>query len=70
MAKIRIHEIAKELNVESKEVVSFLQEKGFDVKAQSSIEDDAVDLVKKKFGKTSEPKKEELKPEEKPVENQ
>lgn len=50
MAKIKVHELAKELEIKSKDVITFLQEKGVDVKAaQSSIEGDAVECVKKKF---------------------
>ena len=50
MAKIKVHELAKELEIKSKDVITFLQEKGVDVKAaQSSIEGDAVEWVKKKF---------------------
>ena len=45
MAKIKVHELAKELEIKSKDVITFLQEKGVDVKAaQSSIEGDAVEL--------------------------
>ena len=50
MAKIKVHELAKELEIKSKDIITFLQEKGVDVKAaQSSIEGDAVEWVKKKF---------------------
>lgn len=52
MAKIRVHEIAKELGKQSKEIISFLQDKGIEAKAaQSSLEEDAVDLLRKAFGK-------------------
>lgn len=48
MAKIKVHELAKELEIKSKDVITFLQEKGVDVKAaQSSIEGDAVEWDKK-----------------------
>ena len=51
MAKIKVHELAKELDKQSKDVLTFLQDKGVDVKAaQSSIEDDAADMVRKHFG--------------------
>lgn len=33
MAKIKVHELAKELEIKSKDVITFLQEKGVDVKA-------------------------------------
>ena len=50
MAKIKVHELAKELDIQSKELISFLQGKGIDVKAaQSSLEDEAVALAKKYF---------------------
>ncbi len=52
MAKMKVHELAKELDIQSKDVITFLGEKGIEVKAaQSSIEDDAIEMVKKKFGK-------------------
>ena len=51
MGKMKIYELAKELNIQSKEIVSYLQEKGIDGKVpQSAIEDNAVDMIKKKFG--------------------
>lgn len=50
MAKIKIHELAKELDTQSKEVLAFLQEKGIGAKAaQSTIEEDAAALVRKHF---------------------
>ena len=59
MAKMKVHELAKELEIQSKDVLAFLQEKGFEVKAaQSSVEDDQIALVKGHFGK-GEPKKAE-----------
>ena len=54
MAKIKVHELAKELEKQSKEVIAFLQDKGIEVKAaQSSLEEDAVEMVRKHFHKTS-----------------
>ncbi len=51
MAKMKVHELAKELNIESKQVLAFLQEKGIEAKAaQSSIEDSAIEQVRKAFG--------------------
>ena len=51
MAKMKVHELAKELNIESKQVLAFLQEKGVEVKAAtSSIEDGAIEQVRKAFG--------------------
>ena len=59
MAKIRIHALAKELGVPSKDVVAFLTEKKIEVKsAQSSVEGDVIDLVKTRFTKAAAPKSE------------
>ena len=52
MAKIKVHELAKELEVQSKDILSFLQGKGIEAKAaQSSIDEEASQLVRKAFGK-------------------
>ncbi len=57
MAKLKVHELAKELDKQSKEIIAFLQDKGIEVKAaQSSLEDDAVALVRKQFGASSSEK--------------
>jgi len=57
MAKMKVHELAKELEIQSKDVLAFLQEKGFEVKAaQSSVEDEQIALVKGHFGKGEVPK--------------
>ena len=70
MAKMKVHELAKELEIQSKEVLAFLQEKGFEVKAaQSSVEDEQIALVKGHFAKSAAPApktpaKEEAKAEE------
>ncbi|MCM1253254.1 MAG: translation initiation factor IF-2 [Clostridium sp.] len=51
MAKMKVHELAKELDIQSKEIVAFLQDKGYEVKAaQSSIEEDAIALARGQFG--------------------
>lgn len=51
MAKLKVHELAKELNKQSKEIIAFLQDKGIEVKAaQSALEDEVVSLVRKAFG--------------------
>lgn len=70
MAKMKVHELAKELEKQSKELIAFLQDKGYEVKAaQSSIEDEAIELVRKEFGsgtaKAAESKPEEAKAEPK-----
>ncbi len=52
MAKMKVHELAKELNISSKEVLALLQEKGIEAKAaQSTIEDASVEIVRKAFNK-------------------
>ncbi len=76
MAKLKVHELAKELDIQSKEIIAFLNGKGYEVKAaQSGLEDEHIKLVKKEFGasldtdKKPEPKekKTEAKTEEKAV---
>ncbi|MBO7333838.1 MAG: translation initiation factor IF-2 [Lachnospiraceae bacterium] len=67
MAKMKVHELAKELDIKSKDIIDFLAKKGIEAKAaQSSIEDDAVELVKKKFAKKAE-KPEKTEEEKKPA---
>lgn len=54
MAKLKVHELAKELNKQSKEIIAFLQDKGIEVKAaQSALEENVVVLVRNAFGKES-----------------
>ena len=61
MAKIKVHELAKELDKQSKDVLSFLQEKGIEAKAaQSSVDEEAAQLVRKAFGKGESEKKTEV----------
>jgi len=55
MAKMRVHELAKELEIESKNVIEFLKGTEYEVKsAQSGVEDAAQDMVRKNFGKKVE----------------
>lgn len=55
MAKMKVHELAKELDRKSKELIDFLQAKGYEVKvAQSSIEEDAIALVRKEFSSSKD----------------
>ena len=64
MAKVKVHELAKELDKQSKEVLAFLQEQGIEAKAaQSSIEEADAEKVRKHFGgiKAEPEKKEEVK---------
>ncbi len=67
MAKMKIFELAKELSVQSKDVVTYLVESGSAVKSHmSNIEDNEIDMVRKKFGKAAKPA---APVQEKPVEN-
>lgn len=64
MSKMRVHELAKELDIKSADIVQAMSEKGIEVKAASSIEEEHIEFIKKKFGKAeAEPKKEEAKEE-------
>ncbi len=52
MAKMRVHELARELDIESKSIVEFLKGTEYEVKtAQSGIEENAQDMVRNKFAK-------------------
>lgn len=51
MAKVRVYELAKQLEVQSKEIIAFLAEQGVEVKSQSGIEGDTLSMVEKKFVK-------------------
>ena len=54
MAKIKVHELAKELEIQSKDIINFVQNKGLEVKAaQSSLEDDVAAMVRREFAKGS-----------------
>ena len=46
MAKMKVHELAKELEIQSKDVLAFLQEKGFEVKADTTSEVMKVKIAK------------------------
>ena len=51
MAKIKVHELAKELGKESKDLIAFLDSNGIEAKAQSGVEDDMADKIRKHFTK-------------------
>ena len=60
MAKIKVSELAKELDLQNKEVLNFLHEKGVEAKAHnSSIEEADADMVRKAFGKGGKTEKTE-----------
>ncbi|MEE3355245.1 MAG: translation initiation factor IF-2 [Candidatus Weimeria sp.] len=53
MAKIRVHELAKQLGVPSKDVVAFMASKGVKVTAQNGLEDEQVQQVRNAFASSS-----------------
>ena len=68
MAKMRVHELAKELDIKSQDVIDVLSSTEYAVKsAQSGVEDAAQEIVRKKYKKVDKKveEKEEVKPEPK-----
>lgn len=65
MSKMRVHELAKELEIKSADIVTALEEKGMEVKAQSSIDEEQIAFVKQKFSKNKTEEAKEEKAEEK-----
>ncbi|MGI6491697.1 MAG: translation initiation factor IF-2 [Pelotomaculum sp.] len=56
MIKKRVHELAKELNIESKEVIKKLNQIGIEVKSHmSTIEDKEIEAIKQLYRKSSQP---------------
>ena len=52
MSKVRVHELAKELGRQNREVIEFLKAKGVDVKSHmSNLEEPQIAMVKDKFAK-------------------
>ena len=52
MERIRIHELAKKLGKENKEILNYLTERGIQVKSpMNSLEEEQVAMVEDKFGK-------------------
>lgn len=52
MAKMRVHELAKELGIENKKIIEFLSTTEYAVKSHSSSVEEAVqEIVRKKLGK-------------------
>ena len=69
MSKTRVHELAKTLEISSKELLVKLKEMGIEAKSHSSgLDDEAVNRVMETYGKKNspEPVKEEKKEEKKP----
>ena len=66
MAKMRVHELAKELNIKSQEIIDALSTTEYAVKSASSgLEDDAQKVVRSKFTKRDDAPKAAPKAEEK-----
>ena len=60
MSKIRVYELAKSLEKESKDIIKILQSKGVEVKNHmSAIGDDEIKLVKEAFGLGEQQEKKE-----------
>ena len=58
MAKIRVHEIAKEYNVPAKDVMTFLEGHNIEVSSHmSTLEDNAVALVRGRVARQTQIKK-------------
>ncbi len=59
MTKLRVHELAKELDKSNKEVMDFLKEKSVDVKSHmSTLSDEEVDMTRKAMAAKTEAKTE------------
>ena len=59
MAKMRVHELAKELEIKSQEIIDSLSGTEYEIKsASSNIDDAAQEIIRKKY-KKSAPKAEE-----------
>ncbi|SFG56585.1 translation initiation factor IF-2 [Lachnospiraceae bacterium C7] len=51
MAKMKVHELAKELNIKSKDIIEASKDTSYEVKsANSALDDNAIAEVRKKFG--------------------
>ena len=51
MAKIRVHELSKQLNISNKDIIDTLGAKGIEIKSHmSNLDDSMVDIIKSKFG--------------------
>jgi len=69
MAKIRVHELAKELNIPSKDLVKIIRDLGIDVKNHmSTMEDQQGEWVKRKLREPDEAGKKAEEPKTKPKE--
>ena len=68
MAKMRVHELAKELEIKSQEIIESLSGTEYEIKsASSNIDDAAQEIIRKKYKKAAASKAEEKAPAEKAV---
>lgn len=69
MAKMRVHELAKELGIENKQIIEFLSTTEYAVKSHSSsVEENVQAMVRTKFGKQADKPKTEAPKTEKTLE--
>ena len=69
MTKMRVHELAKELGIENKELMEMLQKKNVDVKNHmSAVEDSVADEIRSEMSSKHEVKKSEAGAADKPAE--
>ena len=55
MGKTRVHELAKELDVQAKDIITYLTANNIEVTSHmSTIDEKAIQMVKNKFGKKAE----------------
>ena len=63
MAKMRVHELAKELNISNNDIKETLARRGINVKSHmSAVDDDMIAYVKKFYGKSDPAPKQETAP--------
>ena len=55
MSKIKVYELAKELGVESKDIIKFLDSKNIEVKHMSTLEDTTAGMVRSSMPKSAKP---------------
>lgn len=68
MSKMKIYELAKQIDKQSKDIIAFLREKGYEVKSHmNNIDDTQVQMIKKHFGAAKDSGKNKTIPEQKPV---
>ncbi len=56
MAKIKVYELAKEIDKPSKDIINYLKDQGIEVKSHmSNLEESSISLVKKQFSSQDKP---------------